>query len=230
MPWRALQWRALQPFIMTPTHDQENRAAPQDLVERDDLISEDVSATRLPMEGAASTDRPSVIGIFVSALKELMQVVLPAVALALFIHIFLAQATVVLGQSMQPNLQPSERLVIEKLSYRFHDPGRNEIVVLDMPQMPALMIKRIIGLPGETVEIRQGRIYIDSREAPEPYIQPFSHVSYGPITLAADTYFVLGDNRDNSNDSRSFGPIPRDYITGRAWMRYWPLTRFTIFR
>ena len=186
-----------------------------------------------------------------STLKEIAQIVLPAIFLAALIHLFLAQATIVRGQSMQPNLKPQERLIMEKLSYYFHAPRHNEIIVLDLPESPALIIKRVVGLPGETVEIQQGRILVDGREvAPqEPAAAQTGSVDlpaaenawpaagletvrsdYGPVTLAEDAFFVLGDNRDNSNDSRSFGPVHRDFIRGRIWVRYWPLTRFTIFR
>ncbi|MCY3898430.1 MAG: signal peptidase I [Caldilineaceae bacterium] len=184
-----------------------------------------------------------------SALKEILQIVLPAIFLAALIHLFLAQATIVRGQSMQPNLRPEERLIMEKLSYYFQAPRHNEIIVLDMPGSPALIIKRVVGLPGETVEIRQGRILVDGREMaytkaiqpglaalpagevsqPDPGSREFL-ADYGPVTLAEDLFFVLGDNSHNSNDSRTFGPVHRDYVKGRIWVRYWPLTRFTIFR
>lgn len=185
----------------------------------------------------------------VSTLKEVFQIVLPAIFLAALIHLFLAQATIVRGQSMQPNLRPEERLIMEKLSYYFQAPRHNEIVVLDMPESRALIIKRVVGVPGETVEIHQGRLLVDGREsvptmvvkqdlqartaAEDGRTAPGSgnfHTDYGPVTLAEDVFFVLGDNRDNSNDSRTFGPVHSDYIRGRIWVRYWPLTRFTIFR
>jgi signal peptidase I len=185
----------------------------------------------------------------VSAIKEMVQIVVPAITLALLIHLYLAQATIVHGQSMQPNFRPAERLVMEKLSYYFREPRHNEIVVLDMPESKALIIKRVVGLPGETVEIKQGHVYVDGRIVPPPLdITPRSQVLvdgdevkapprygdapsvYGPIKLETDSYFVLGDNRDNSNDSRAFGPVDRDFIKGRVWVRYWPLTRLFIFR
>ena len=191
---------------------------------------------------------PPAAAVVLSALKEIVQIVLPAVTLALLIHLFLAQATIVYGQSMQPNFRPMERLVMEKFTYYFRGPQHNEIVVLDMPDQNALMIKRVIGLPGDTVEIRQGQIFVNGNELVAPHeIAPRwrvldnrnelkararhgdPHDSYGPVTLAEDTFFVLGDNRDNSNDSRAFGPAPRDVIKGRVWVRYWPLTRFTVF-
>ena len=131
---------------------------------------------------------------------------------------------------MQPNLQPSERLVIEKVSYYFGAPQRNDIVVLDRPQMAELLIKRVVGLPGESVEIRRGTVLIDGQTIDQSFVQLPDGSTYGPITLGADDYFVMGDNRNNSNDSRAFGPVHREEITGKAWLRYWPLNRFTFLR
>lgn len=176
----------------------------------------------LPSEG--EDDWP-----LVAVIKEALQVIVPAIFLALAIHIFLAQATIVYGQSMQPNLQPAERLVIEKVSYYFAEPQRNDIVVLDMPQMSELLIKRVVGLPGEQVEIRRGTVLIDGQSITQPFVQIQGGTTYGPITLGPNSYFVMGDNRGNSNDSRVFGPVSRNVIAGRAWIRYWPLDRFSIF-
>ena len=162
-------------------------------------------------------------------LKEVIQIILPAIVLAVTIHLFLAQATVVYGQSMEPNLHPLERLVIEKVSYRLHPPKRFDIVVVDLPIMDELLIKRIVGLPGETVEIRDGILYIDGQPVPEPEERFADGTNLAPVTLGPDSYFVLGDNRANSNDSRVFGPIHRSNIVGRAWLRYWPLERITQF-
>lgn len=161
--------------------------------------------------------------------RELIQIALPAVLLALVIHIFLAQATIVYGQSMQPNLQPAERLVIEKVSYYFHSPDRYDIVVIDLPHMSDLLIKRVIGLPGDTIEIRDGVILVDDVPQKESYASISGDTQLSPITLRPMTYFVMGDNRVNSNDSRAFGPVARSAIVGRAWLRYWPLNQFHIF-
>jgi signal peptidase I len=174
-------------------------------------------------------EKPTGSGIF-GMIKETVQVVLPAILLALVIHVFLAQATVVYGQSMQPGLNPSERLVIEKFSYYLHSPQRGDIVVLNLPHIPELLIKRVVGLPGETIEIRNGTLYIDGVMQEESYEHVPGQTSFGPTTLRPMTYFVMGDNRINSNDSRAFGPVERDTIIGRAWMRYWPLNKFTIIR
>lgn len=221
----------LNPSIMSQSQEQPEQptAADSQRLETSDSLEAD-SSPGLKQAIDAGPAMPSAVRAIGTALKEMAQIVIPAVALALVIHIFLAQATVVFGQSMQPNLQPAERLVIEKFSYYFNDPVRNEIIVLDMPQMRELLIKRVVGLPGETVEIREGRVLINGVESEQPYAHAPSDASYGPVTLDPNFYFVLGDNRNNSNDSRSFGPVHRSYVAGRAWMRYWPLVRFTVFR
>ena len=249
------------------TRNQEEQASPRSALPADEQQAaappadhpQHVGPARLLTSAAsdnptAAQTRPepqsmSAAAAIVSSLKEIVQVVLPAIFLAALIHLFLAQATIVRGQSMQPNLRPEERLIMEKFSYYFHAPRHNEIIVLDMPKSPALIIKRVVGLPGQTVEIQQGRLLVDGREVALPQArQPALvaqttgedlrpalglgafHADYGPVILAEDAFFVLGDNRDNSNDSRSFGPVHRDYIRGRIWVRYWPLTRFTVFR
>jgi signal peptidase I len=162
-------------------------------------------------------------------IQETVQIVLPALALALVVHLFLAQATIVFGKSMEPNLLERQRLIIDKISYRLHPPRRNDIIVLSKPEMDEMLVKRIVGLPGETIEIYKGVVYIDG----EPLLEPFPHnigaYSMPPTTLGPLSYFVLGDNRDNSNDSRSFGPVKREHILGRVWLRYWPFNQVTQF-
>jgi signal peptidase I len=162
-------------------------------------------------------------------LQETLQVVLPAIILALVVHLFLAQATIVYGQSMEPNLYERERLIIDKVSYYLHPPRRNDIVVLDMPHMDEMLVKRIVGLPGETVEIRKGVVYINGEILSELFPHPLGNQTVGPVTVGPLNYFVLGDNRENSNDSRAFGPVKREFILGRVWLRYWPLYQIKVF-
>jgi signal peptidase I len=161
--------------------------------------------------------------------QETAQIVLPALALALIVHLFLAQATIVFGRSMEPNLQERQRLIIDKISYRLHPPQRNDIVVLSKPDMDEMLVKRIVALPGETIEIYKGVVYIDDESLPEPFPHDVGIYSMPPVTLGPLSYFVLGDNRDNSNDSRSFGPVKREHILGRVWLRYWPFNQLTQF-
>jgi signal peptidase I len=163
----------------------------------------------------------SIVG---GALRDLFGTILPAVVIALLIHVFLAQATRVYGQSMEPNLHTNERLVVEKLSYRFHGPRRSDIVVLHDPTGgPELLIKRVVGLPGERVTVADGRVYIDGAVLEEPYLaQPT--LGQGRSWLVPPlSVFVMGDNRGASRDSRLFGPVLMDQIVGRAAFRYWPL-------
>ncbi len=175
-------------------------------------------------------EKPKTSGaVSMAMMRETVQVLFPALIMALTIHLFLAQATIVYGRSMEPNLFERQRLIIDKVTYNFRPPHRNDIVVIKRPEMEELLVKRIIGLPMEKVEIRDGYVYINDERLPEP----FSHDQYPqnipPHTLGPVQYFVLGDNRGNSNDSRSFGPIFKDDIMGRVWFRYWPLNQFHSF-
>ena len=157
--------------------------------------------------------------------RELVETILPAVLIALLIHLFLAQATRVEGYSMEPTLYGHQRLVIEKLSYHLHPPERDDIVVLRVPGFgPEMLIKRVIGLPGETVEVRDGQVLINGQPLPEPYLRTITRGAYPETRIPEGYVFVMGDNRNNSNDSRSFGPVAFDQLVGRAWVRYWPFT------
>lgn len=172
---------------------------------------------------------PSKITVLRLFVQESLQVILPALILALTVHLFLAQATIVYGQSMEPNLYERQRLIIDKVSYRFFPPERNDIVVIAIPGMEEMLVKRVIGLPGETVEVRNGVVYVNGAPLPEPFPHDLGTESREAIVLGPLNYYVMGDNRDNSNDSRSFGPVQREYILGRVWLRYWPLDEFTAF-
>ena len=161
--------------------------------------------------------------------QEALQIIAPALILALIVHLFLAQATIVFGQSMEPNLHPNERLIVDKLSYRVRAPARGDIVVVDLPHMEEMLVKRIVALPGEQVEIRRGVVYVNGTPVNEPFPHDMTEYDMSRLTLGPLSYFVLGDNRGNSNDSRSFGPVTRDQILGRVWLRYWPIDQATLF-
>src|SRR5512138_1422683 len=125
--------------------------------------------------------------------------------------------------SMQPNLHEGEYVIVDKVSYAFHQPERGEIIVLKNPTpgQPDL-IKRVIGLPGETIEVRGGRVYINNQPLTEPYLAQPMAGDFPATSLQAAQYFVMGDNRNNSEDSRRFGARPAGDIVGRAWIIYWP--------
>ena len=155
--------------------------------------------------------------------REIAETIVPAVVIALVINLFLAQATQVLGQSMEPTLHTSQRVVVEKVTYRFfHGPQRGDIVVIDMPDQDEMLIKRVIGLPGETIELRAGKVYIDGVLLEEPWKINSVGGNYTAKEIPPLHVFVMGDNRGASNDSRSFGPVPIKHILGRAWFSYWP--------
>jgi signal peptidase I len=157
-------------------------------------------------------------------LIELGETVLPAIVIAVLINLFLAQATRVYGSSMEPNLYTDQRLVVEKVSYRLHEPRRGDVVVLRMPERgPELLIKRVIALPGETIEVRDGQVYIDDKVLEEPYVSQRTSGRSTSVTVPEGHVFVMGDNRGASNDSRSFGPVSLERIVGRAWVSYWPV-------
>jgi len=131
--------------------------------------------------------------------------------------------------SMQPNLHEGEYVIVDKVSYSFRQPARGEIVVLKnpSPSQPDL-IKRVIGLPGETIDITGGQVHINGQSLTEPYVKQPMGREQAAFTLQADQYFVMGDNRSNSSDSREFGSRPLEDIVGRAWIIYWPPTDWQI--
>ena len=161
---------------------------------------------------------------WVKWVREALETILPAILIAVLINLFLAQPTRVHGLSMEPSLHTDQRLVVEKISYHLHGPRRGDIVIFSVPQKSEeLLIKRVIGLPGETVEIRDDRVYINDAPLDEPYLAQQTRGRFGPAVVPPLHVFVLGDNRSFSNDSRAFDAVPIKDILGRAWFSYWPL-------
>jgi signal peptidase I len=156
----------------------------------------------------------------------------------LFFRGYVAEANYIPSESMEPTLMISDRIIVDKLSKNWRTLERGDIVVFHPPQQLDTgdrWIKRVIGLPGETVAVNMGKVYINGRRLDEPYIMEVPHYSYEPIELKADDpntkenegeYFLLGDNRDNSKDSHVWGSCPGNRIIGRAIFRYWPLNKF----
>jgi signal peptidase I len=183
-------------------------------------------------------------------LREYFESILVAVVLALFIRTFVVQAFKIPTGSMEENLLIGDHLLVNKLVFgptassveRWLLPvgviERHDVIVFKYPEMPDRdFIKRVIGLPGETVELKQKKVYIDGKPLDEPFVHfleppgggsEFAEVTsldvrenYGPVTVPPDQYFVMGDNRDNSQDGRYWGFLPRDYVKGRALIIYW---------
>ncbi len=171
------------------------------------------------------------LGAVVLFLIEVVQIVILAAAIIIPVRYFLIQPFVVTGASMEPNFYDSEYLIIDEVSYRLRDIHRGEIVVFRPPNSPeSFYIKRVIGLPGETVQILEGEITIFNDDYPngkvlvEDYIEDYTSGQVR-VTLGLNEYYLLGDNRDASLDSRKIGPISADNIVGRVWLRGLPLER-----
>ncbi len=158
------------------------------------------------------------------------------VGITFFIITFIGQRTYVSGSSMESTLSHGDNLIVDKLTYRFADPKRYDIIVFPFRyEENTYYIKRIIGLPGETVQIQDGSIYIDGEVLNESYgreVMKSAGLAADPIELKEDEYFVLGDNRNDSTDSRepNVGVIHRDEIIGRAWLRIWPLDKIGVLK
>lgn len=172
------------------------------------------------------------------SLRELAESAVLALLLFLGLQVSLQNFRVE-GHSMEPTLHQGEYVMVSKLSYRlealealpllgewFRPPRRGDVVVFRFPQDPSRdFVKRIVGLPGEVVDVRDGRVYINGEPLEEPWLPPGTQVErcyVCPLTVPADHYFVMGDNRPGSNDSRHWGPVPRRLLVGRVFLVYWP--------
>ena len=164
-------------------------------------------------------------------MKAFLREFLVMLVLAIIIF-FLIQATFpnyhVEYNSMEPNIHSGQRLVVNKVVYRFYEPGRGDIIVFSNPYNPEGkdFIKRIIGLPGETIEIKTGIVYINDSQLDEPYIEDLSSHSFQRQKIPNNEYFILGDNRNNSDDSRAGWTVPRQDIIGKAWLSIWPPSKW----
>ncbi len=160
-----------------------------------------------------------------SWVKEIIQIVLIVALVRIGMDSFLPRY-VVDGASMQPNFHTSERVIVDRITMLLAGPSRGDVVVLDSPKVQdELLIKRVIGLPNETITIQGGRVYVNGELLEEDYISGYCDYSScnGEWNLGPDEFFVLGDNRSHSLDSHSFGPVSRSSIVGIARVRYWPL-------
>ena len=175
-----------------------------------------------------------------NVVKEIFSTILYILVVLLGTYLlitFVGQRTSVSGSSMEPTLSNNDQLILDKISYRFSEPQRFDIIVFPFQYAEkTFYVKRIIGLPGETVQIDlQGNIYINGQILNEDYGKEtinFAGLAVEPITLGDDEYFVMGDNRNNSSDSRdpSVGNIRRSNIIGKAWVRTWPLNKFGVLK
>lgn len=174
----------------------------------------------------------------VSLVWELIQIALLALIVIVPVRTFVAEPFIVSGKSMLPNFHDKEYLIIDKLSYRFSEPERGEVLVLKFPKNESeYFIKRVIGLPGDTLKFDKGSVYISNAQNPEPkrlsekYLPVGLLTTASPelITLKSEEYFVMGDNREYSSDSRSWGVLPKRDIVGKVVLRMLPVSKFQVF-
>jgi signal peptidase I len=164
---------------------------------------------------------------------DILEVIVFSIAIFLFVYLLVLQPHKIKGDSMQPNFPDGEYLITDKVTYRFSEPKRGDVVVFEAPGGNGEeFIKRIIGLPGEKVGIKDGKVFINSQHLAESYITQ-SMLTTGStflrdgqeVVVTENNYFVLGDNRPSSSDSRTWGFVPKESITGRSWVIYWPPQR-----
>lgn len=177
---------------------------------------------------------------FLFFLFELFKLAVICAVIVIPIRYFLIQPFYVQGASMEPSFHTHEYLLIDEISYRFNEPERGDVVVFRYPRGPQeYFIKRIIGMPGETVEIKEGRVYIYNEVHPEGKVLEENYLEQDTEThgleegrreLEDDEYFLLGDNRNSSKDSRNFGPVKESFIVGRVLLRGWPFDRAGFFQ
>lgn len=165
---------------------------------------------------------------------EILKIVIISLAIIVPIRYFLIQPFFVQGASMEPNFLDGDYLIVDEISYRLNDPQRGDVIIFKYPQDTSqFFIKRVIGLPGETVKIEEGRVFILNSLGEEilnesGYLRDAYTAGAMEVALKDNEYFVLGDNRGSSSDSRRWGVLPRGLIIGRAWIRAWPFNRLNV--
>jgi signal peptidase I len=185
-------------------------------------------ATLATSTGEAAEGAARARGRFLRAAWEFLHDLSVAVLFCFFLIAFVAQAFRVQGTSMEPLLHDGERIVVNKFVYRFHRIERGDVVVFWYPRDPSVsFIKRVVALPGDQVEIRAGQLFVNGQPVPETYLPAAFRDTdtFPPTEVRKGYYFVLGDHRRSSNDSRTWGEVPEKYIYGRAVFRFWPFDR-----
>ena len=185
-----------------------------------------MSAIGIGAEAARPSSAPAQRRL--GALTELALVLTTVLLVVLALRTFVVEPYVISGISMEPTFTDSERLLISKFAPRWESLGRGDIVIFDSPREPGKrLIKRVIGLPGEMVLIQDGVVFVNGRRIDEPYLDPATHdySQMRAVHLETDEFFVLGDNRDRSNDSRMIGPIGKAAMIGKALVAFYPRIR-----
>ena len=161
--------------------------------------------------------------------KEILTTVIPAFILAFLLTHFVGERVVVYSQSMEPNIHEEQQIIVEKVSGYFQAPERGDIVIIDVVGEEIPLIKRVIGLPEEVLEIKNNQVFINGQSLVEPYLAETPQRDFGPIQIPMNHIFVMGDNRNHSRDSRVFGPVPIEWIKSKAWVSIWPIEEMRKF-
>lgn len=197
------------------------------------MTSKETKSPEVPVTSKETNSPEPVLLRVWRSQQENIWLVAIALCLALLIRIFIAEPRYIPSDSMLPTLHQGDRLVVEKVSYLFHLPHRGDIVVFEPPEAlqsqgyskDQVFIKRIIGEPGQTVSVSQGRVYINNKPLTEDYIAELPAYELVAAPIPEEKFFVMGDNRNDSNDSHIWGFLPKKNIIGRAVFRFWPLSR-----
>lgn len=184
----------------------------------------EVDATEDQLEEKASPNW----GVAKSVLREVAETIILTVIIFLLIQTVVRNFRVV-GTSMEPNLRDSQYLIVDKISYRLGEPQPGDVIVFEPPNRPGEdYVKRVIGVPGDLVEIRNGQVFINNGPLDEPYIAYPASYSMSPRRVGPNELFVLGDNRNSSSDSHNWGMLSEDNLVGKAWISYWPPSRWGV--
>jgi signal peptidase I len=167
-------------------------------------------------------------------LKELISIVVIAFVLSMVLRTWIIEGRIVPTGSMLPTIQLQDRLLVNKLIYHFTDPQRGDIIVFRPPEKIHAkddFVKRLVAVPGDKVEVKNGRLYINNQGQQEPYVNQKMIYEFGPVIVPQNSYFVMGDNRNDSFDSHLWGVwLTRDHLIGKAFFTYWPLKHFSTLK
>ncbi len=184
-------------------------------------------------ETEETSKSPSIFRKISNFFMDFLETIVVALSIFVVVYLFLVQPHEVKGSSMEPNFQNNDYILTDKISLKLHEPSRGDVVIFKAPKNPDVdYIKRVIGLPGEKVKIQNGLVYINNMKLSEPYLNSSTNLFPGSflqegieITVPEGEYFVMGDNRPHSSDSREFGPVPQGLFIGKAILRYWPIVK-----
>lgn len=229
--------------VMNPNQPESSQSLPTESTDSPD-VKEDSQPVSPPPSPPPSTspdrsaekaeDSRGWLNQLWTSQRSNVQTVAIALILSIFIRLFVAEPRFIPSDSMVPTLAVGDRLVVEKVSYHFHPPAMGDIIVFHPPDIlqqlfgyetDQAFIKRIIGIPGDQIKVEEGRVYVNGNPLKEPYIAEGPNYVLKPVEVPEHTYFVMGDNRNNSNDSHVWGFLPEQNIIGRAFFCFWPFDR-----